>query len=88
MRFQCIGCESNKCKSHLKRDAKEGDLISIACCQNCGLVQLIDIPNEKDLFEEGKPKPETSKKRFFGFLILVTPQANLFGTDVSYSPFS
>ena len=51
MGFRCIGCESNKCKSHIKKDAKSGDFISIACCQNCGLVQLIDIPNEQDLYE-------------------------------------
>ena len=31
------------------KDAKVGDLISIACCQNCGLVQLKDVPNEQDL---------------------------------------
>ena len=38
------------------KDAKAGDFISIACCQNCGLVQLQDIPNEKDLFDFYKSK--------------------------------
>ena len=51
MGFRCIGCESDKAKSYTKKDAKAGDLISIACCQNCGLVQLNDIPSERDLYE-------------------------------------
>ncbi len=51
MGFHCIGCESNKCKNYIKKDAKARDLISIACCQECGLVQLNDIPSEQDLLE-------------------------------------
>ena len=38
------------------KDAKAGNFISIACCQNCGLVQLKDVPNELDLFEFYKSK--------------------------------
>ena len=51
MGFHCIGCAGKKCKNYIKKDAKAGDLMSIACCQNCGLVQLNEIPSEKDLFE-------------------------------------
>lgn len=51
MGFHCIACESNKGKTYLKKDAKAKDLISIACCQECGLVQLFDIPSEQDLLE-------------------------------------
>ena len=56
MGFQCIACNSDKSISHMMKDAKAGDLISIACCQNCGLVQLKDVPNELDLFEFYKSK--------------------------------
>ena len=38
------------------KDAKSGDLISIACCQNYGLVQLKDLTTELDLFEFYKSK--------------------------------
>ena len=56
MSFHCIACNSDKSISHSMKDAKAGDLISIACCQNCGLVQLKDVPNELDLFEFYKSK--------------------------------
>ena len=49
--FHCIACNSDKGISHKMKDAKAGNLILIACCQNCGLVQLKDVPNELDLFE-------------------------------------
>ena len=51
MSFHCIACNSDKSISHSMKDAKAGNLILIACCQNCGLVQLKDVPNELDLFE-------------------------------------
>ena len=51
MSFRCIGCESIISKSHIKKDAKTGDFITISCCQKCGLVQLGDIPSEQDLYE-------------------------------------
>ncbi len=56
MKFHCIGCDGNKSKNYIKRDAKTGDLITIACCEECGLVQLYDIPSEQDLFEFYKSK--------------------------------
>ena len=56
MSFHCIGCNSEKSISHRMKDAKAGNLILIACCQNCGLVQLKDVPNELDLFEFYKSK--------------------------------
>ena len=59
MGFHCIACESNKGKTYLKKDAKAKDLISIACCQECGLVQLYDIPSEQSFLEF-----YTSKYRF------------------------
>ena len=49
MGFYCIVCNSKKSISHTMKDAKSGDLISIACCQNCVLVQLKDVPNEPNL---------------------------------------
>ena len=51
MGLHCIGCESNKCKTYIKKDTKASDLIAIACCQECGLVRLYDIPSEQDLLE-------------------------------------
>ena len=56
MSFHCIACNSDKSISHSMKDAKAGNLILIACCQNCGLVQLKDVPNELDLFEFYKSK--------------------------------
>ncbi len=56
MSFHCIGCDSDRGMSHIMKDAKARDFISIACCQNCGLVQLKDVPNEQDLFEFYKSK--------------------------------
>ena len=56
MGFHCIACNSDKRLNRTMKDAKAGDLISIACCQNCGLVQLEDVPNEPDLFEFYKSK--------------------------------
>ena len=56
MSFHCIACYSDKSISHSMKDAKAGNLILIACCQNCGLVQLKDVPNELDLFEFYKSK--------------------------------
>ena len=56
MSFHCIGCNNDKSINHMVKDAKVGDFISIACCQNCGLVQLKDVPNEQDLFEFYKSK--------------------------------
>ena len=40
MSFHCIACNSDKSISHSMKDAKAGDLISTACGQNYGLVQL------------------------------------------------
>ena len=56
MGFHCITCNGDGSINHTMKDAKAGDLISIACCQNCGLVQLKDVPNELDLFEFYKSK--------------------------------
>ena len=56
MGFHCIACNSDKSISHTMKDAKAGDLITIDCCQNCGLVQLKDVPDELDLFEFYKSK--------------------------------
>ena len=49
MGFHCIACNSDRSSSHIMKDAKSGDLISVACCLNCGLGQLKDVPNELDL---------------------------------------
>ena len=49
MGFRCIACNNNRSTSHIMKDAKSGDLILIACCLNCGLGQLKDVPNELDL---------------------------------------
>ena len=56
MDFYCIVCKSDKSISHTMKDAKSGDLISITCCQNHGLVQLKDLPTALDLFEFHKYK--------------------------------
>jgi len=45
------------------KDAKAGDLISIACCQSCGLVQLKDVPNERALFDFYKSKYRIEYKK-------------------------
>ena len=74
MEFHCIGCGSIKCKKYLKKDAKARDLISIACCQECGLVQLYDIPSEQDLLEfyaskyrfEYRKQDKPSSKHVYG----------------------
>ncbi len=63
MSFRCIVCSSDRSTSHKIKDAKAGDLISIACCQNCGLVQLNDVPNEVDLFDFYKSKYRVEYKK-------------------------
>ena len=74
MEFHCIGCNSKKCKNFIKKDAKVADLISIVCCQECGLVQLYDIPSEQDLLKfyaskyrfEYRKQDKPSSKHFYG----------------------
>tara|TARA_B100000575_G_C22880859_1_gene513248 strand:+ start:387 stop:539 length:153 start_codon:yes stop_codon:yes gene_type:complete len=45
------------------KDAKAGNLILIACCQNCGLVQLKDVPNELVLGPPSLQKITPSSRR-------------------------
>jgi len=74
MGLHCIGRESNKCKTYIKKNAKAIDLIAIACCQECGLVQLYYIPSEQDLLEfyeskyrfEYRKQDKPSSKHFYG----------------------
>ena len=63
MAFHCIVCDSDRSTSHTMKDAKAGDLILIACCQNCGLVQLKNVPNELDLFDFYKSKYRIEYKK-------------------------
>ncbi len=63
MGFHCIACNSDRSTSHTMKDAKAGDLISIACCQSCGLVQLKDVPNERALFDFYKSKDRVEHKK-------------------------
>ena len=45
------------------KNAKLGDLISIAYSQNCELVQLKDVANELDLFDFYKSKYRIEYKK-------------------------
>ena len=63
MSFHCIACNSDKGISHRLKDAKAGNLILITCCQNCGLVQLKDVPNELVLGPPSLQKITPSSRR-------------------------
>ena len=56
MGFHCNAWKGVKIICHTMKNSKAGDLIPIACCQNCGLLQLKDELNELDLLEFYKSK--------------------------------
>ena len=74
MGLHCIGSESNKCKTYIKKYAEARDFIEIACCQEYGVVRLHDIPSEQDLLEfyvskyrfEYRRQEKPGTKQFYG----------------------
>ena len=54
MGFHCITCNGDGSINHTMKDAKAGDLISTACGQNYGLVQLKDVMIKERYFSTGK----------------------------------
>ena len=54
MGFHCITCNGDGSINHTMKDAKAGDLISTACGQNYGLVQLKNVTIKERYFSHGK----------------------------------
>ena len=54
MGFHCIKCNGDGSIKHTMKDAKTADLISTACGQNYGLVQLKNVTIKERYFSTGK----------------------------------
>ena len=54
MGFHCITCDGDGSINHTMKDAKAGALISTACGQNYGLVQLKNVTIKERYFSTGK----------------------------------
>ena len=54
MGFHCITCNGDGSINHTMKDEKAGDLISTACGQNYGLVQLKNVAIKERYFSTGK----------------------------------
>ena len=54
MGFHCITCNGGRSINHTMKDAKAGDLVSTACGQNYGLVQLKNVTIKERYFSNGK----------------------------------
>ena len=54
MGFHCITCNGDGSINHTMKDAKVADLISTACGQNYGVVQLKNVMIIERYFSTGK----------------------------------
>ena len=54
MGILCITCNGDRSINHAMKDPKAGDLISTACGQNYGLVQLKNVTIKETYFSTGK----------------------------------
>ena len=54
MGFHCITCNGGGSINHTMKDAKPGDLISTACGEKYGLVQLKNVTIKERYFSTGK----------------------------------
>ncbi len=54
MGFHCITCNGDGSIINTMKDAKAGDLITTACGQNYGLVQLKNVTIKERYFSNGK----------------------------------
>ena len=54
MGFHCITCNGDGSIKHTMKDAKTADLISTACGQNYGMVQLKNVTIKERYFSNGK----------------------------------
>ena len=54
MGFHCITCNGDGSINHTMKDAKAADLISTACGQNYGVVQLKNVTIKERYFSTGK----------------------------------